>query len=185
SRLATQKGFDLFHEIAQELFTKHNVQFVVLGAGEQRYHDLFEKLHATYPDKVGIRLGVYDEPLAHLIYAGADMFIMPSRYEPCGLGQMISLRYGTIPIVRYTGGLADTVREFNPDTGEGNGFGFYKPIGAEFLRAIERALNTYASRELWHRIVHNAMDADFSWKRSAQEYVEVYRRAVAERKATI
>jgi len=182
SRLAWQKGFEVVLDASDELLTKHDVQLVVLGAGEERYEKAFLKLREAYPTKVGVRIGVYDEPLAHLIYAGADMFLMPSRYEPCGLGQMISMRYGTIPIVHHTGGLVDTVKEFNEETGEGEGFCFYKFSAEHFLKAVERALFIYNEKpELWRKAMLNAMKADYSWKRSAKEYEKVYRLAIQKR----
>lgn len=182
SRLAWQKGFELLIEAAGELLTKHDLQLVILGAGEERYERAFTELSKAYAQKVGARIGVYDEPLAHLIYAGADMFLMPSRYEPCGLGQMISLRYGTLPIVHHTGGLVDTVKEVDEKTGEGNGFCFHVFDAAHMLNAIERALSVYWNKpHIWQRAVLNAMQADYSWKHSAQEYERLYKIAIQKR----
>lgn len=182
SRLAWQKGFDLLIEIADELLSKHDLQLVILGAGEERYESAFANLAKKYPTKVGARIGVYDEPLAHLIYAGSDMFLMPSRYEPCGLGQMISMRYGTLPIVHHTGGLMDTVKEVDEATGEGNGFCFRKFDAAELLSAIRRALSIYSGKpQLWRKAVLNAMEADYSWEHSARKYERAYRMAIQRR----
>lgn len=182
ARLTWQKGFDLLIEVADELLSKHDLQLVILGAGEERYENAFINLAKAYPTKVGARIGVYDEPLAHLIYAGSDMFLMPSRYEPCGLGQMISMRYGTLPIVHHTGGLADTVKELDEATGEGNGFCFRKFDATEMLSAIERALSIYNGKpQLWRNAMLNAMSADYSWKHSAQEYERAYRMAIQRR----
>ncbi|MCS7254020.1 MAG: glycogen synthase GlgA [Armatimonadota bacterium] len=180
SRLAWQKGFDLLIEAADELLSKHDLQLVILGAGEERYESAFIDLAKAYPTKVGARIGVYDEPLAHLIYAGSDMFLMPSRYEPCGLGQMISLRYGTLPIVHYTGGLIDTVKEVDEETG--NGFGFHKFEAREMLSAIEKALSIYNNKpQLWRKAMLNAMGCDYSWKHSASEYERIYEMAIQRR----
>jgi len=176
SRLAGQKGLDILAEVMPHLL-QLDVQFALLGTGEQQYHDLLSDLAKRHPAKLGLTLG-FDNPLAHLIYAGSDFFLMPSRYEPCGLGQMISLRYGTIPIVRRTGGLADTVVDFNPESGQGNGFSFRDHTAVALFGAIARALLTLKVQPAWRRLVQNAMASDFSWGRSAQAYVELYRRAI-------
>jgi starch synthase len=176
SRLAGQKGLDLLAEVMPHLL-QLEVQFALLGTGEQQYHVLLADLARRYPAKLGLVLG-FDEPLAHQIYAGADFFLMPSRYEPCGLGQMISLRYGTIPIVRDTGGLADTVSDFNPTTGEGNGFSFQEHTAVALFGTIARALLTMRAQPAWQRLLQNAMACDFSWGRSAQAYVGLYQRAL-------
>jgi len=153
-------------------------QFVLLGTGEQRYHELFQGLAARYPEQVAVFL-TFNTPLAQRIYAGSDMFLMPSRYEPCGLGQMIAMRYGSVPVVRATGGLADTVKDFNPLTGEGNGFTFgpYDPMA--LYTALVRAAETYKHRDLWRRLQLRGMSADFSWDASARKYVDLYYRALA------
>lgn len=176
SRLADQKGFDLLGAIAPHLMTL-DVQLVILGTGEQKYHDLFQNLRDQFPHKIGIYLG-FNNDLAHLIEAGSDMFLMPSRYEPCGLNQMYSLKYGTVPIVRATGGLQDTVDEFDPVTKKGTGFKFgpYEP--AEFLKTIQRALDTYRNRTVWKTLMMNGMKKDFSWTSSAKKYVNLYRSLV-------
>lgn len=167
SRLAYQKGFDIVVEAADDLL-KLPVKLVVLGAGEQE--PLFAQLQKRYPEKVAARLGVVDEELAHLIYAGADAFLMPSRFEPCGLGQMISMRYGTAPIVHAVGGLADTIQDFDPQTGKGNGFAFTGLTTANLIATVERALGVYRNRNLWRTLQRNAMKADFSWDKSARDY---------------
>ena len=175
SRLAGQKGLDVLAEVLPHLL-RLDVQFALLGTGEQFYHDLLSSLAAHYPDKMGLAL-TFDNALAHRIYAGSDMFLMPSRYEPCGLGQMISMRYGTLPIVRNTGGLADTVADFDPETGEGNGFVFEEHTGVAFLGAIARAIVTYKTPHVWSGVMRNAMAADFTWERSAREYAQLYEKA--------
>lgn len=172
SRLAHQKGFDVVAEGADALF-QLPVKLVVLGAGEQE--PLFATLQTRYPAKVAARLGVVDEELAHLIYAGADTFLMPSRFEPCGLGQMIAMRYGTAPIVHAVGGLADTVEDFDPQTKRGTGFAFNGLTVANLVATVERAVGVYRNRPLWQALQRNAMKADFSWDKSAQTYeTQVY-----------
>ncbi len=176
SRLADQKGLDLIAKIINPLLEK-NVQIILLGTGDEKYHILFENIGKTLPRKVSINLR-FDSLLAKKIYAGADMFLMPSRYEPCGLGQLISLRYGTLPIVRKTGGLADTIVEYDPFTTRGNGFVFESYDAGELLKAIERALGLYGQRGLWKRLVTNAMRSDFSWDSSAKRYIELYKKII-------
>jgi len=172
SRLDDQKGFDLLAEISDSLL-RMNLQLVLLGTGLKKYHDFFLGLKAKYPRRIGVNL-TFDESLAHLIYAGSDMFLMPSKYEPCGLGQMISLRYGTLPVVRETGGLADTVREGGGDGG--NGFTFRDYTGEALLACIRRACGAYQDRRLWREKMRTAMSADYSWERSALAYEALYRR---------
>lgn len=176
SRLASQKGFDLIDEIMDELM-KIPLQLVVLGVGDKKYHDLFEKAARRHPGKVGVALR-FDEGMAHLIEAGSDMFLMPSRYEPCGLNQIYSLRYGTVPIVRATGGLDDTITEFHVSTGHGNGFRFTRYDSAELLKAIHRAIGLFADTAAWRRLMKNGMAQDFSWETSARKYIQVYRSLV-------
>jgi len=175
SRLAPQKGFDLCFEVLPRLLARSDLRLSVLGSGESEYERFFQELRNAFPDRVAYYRG-YSERLAHLIEAGSDMFLMPSRYEPCGLNQMYSLRYGTIPIVRATGGLADTVRLFNPRTGEGTGIVFehFRPDALE--RAMRHALALYRQPELWKRMVQNAMQCDYSWSHQAELYVEIYNR---------
>ena len=177
SRLVDQKGLDLVAEIAGSLL-REDLQLVVLGSGEARYESFFLQLGDHYPRKVAIHIG-FNGILAQRVYAGADIFLMPSRFEPCGLGQLISLRYGTIPVVRATGGLADTVFDYDPARSSGNGFSFTEYRPEALLAAIRRALQTYRQREQWDHLVATAMQQDFSWNRSAAEYLELYDLALA------
>ena len=170
SRFASQKGFDLIAEITPRL-AEMNLAMTVLGSGEQQYQDLFQYLASTYPDRFGVRIG-YDNALAHRIEAGADMFLMPSRYEPCGLNQIYSLRYGTIPIVRATGGLDDTIDEET-------GFKFRDYTGSALVDAVRAALAAFQDRKLWRAMMLRAMSRDFSWNASAAEYLALYRRILA------
>ena len=173
SRLADQKGFDLIGEIMDDLM-KMRLQLVVLGTGEKKYHDLFEKAARKNPGKVGIALR-FDNELAHLIEAGSDMFLMPSRYEPCGLNQIYSLRYGTVPVVRATGGLDDTITEFHAASGNGTGFKFARYDSGDLLKTIQRAVAVFGDATAWRKLVKNGMAQDFSWETSAKKYVQVYR----------
>ena len=176
SRIASQKGFDLVAAAADRIF-RHDAQFVLLGTGEPHLEEAFRQLHTKLPSKVSLRLG-FDADLARRIYAGSDMFLMPSRYEPCGLGQMIALAYGTIPVVRATGGLADTVHE----TGDmPNGFVFEPYEADELAATVERALAAHADQARWQQLVQNAYACDFSWTASAKRYVELYERALRNR----
>ena len=177
SRLAGQKGFDLVAQVADEL-ADLGPAFVVLGSGEARYEDMWRVLAARRPDRFGVRLG-FDEHLAHLIEGGADMFLMPSRYEPCGLNQMYSLRYGTVPVVRATGGLVDSVAPWNAATKKGTGFLFADYTGDAMLASLAEAVRVFADPTQWVRVQQNGMKADFSWDRSAKEYVKVYKRVIA------
>ncbi len=177
SRLADQKGFDLLAQIIEPVLAQ-GVQFVVLGIGDQYYHELFQNLAARYPEQVAIFL-TFNTELAQHIYAGSDMFLMPSRFEPCGLGQLIAMRYGSVPIVRSVGGLADTVQEYDPRTDEGNGFAFNNYDPWEFFAAIVRALELYRFTENWRTLQRRCMAADHSWQASALRYIDVYRNALA------
>jgi len=172
SRLTIQKGFDLLEKIAPDL-TKFDIQVVVLGAGEKKYQNLFKELNKKYPNKIGLSLS-FDENLAHLIEAGSDMFLMPSRYEPCGLNQLYSLKYGTVPIVRRTGGLSDTIIEFNPEDCTGTGFVFDEYEATKLLKAIQRAVSLYKDTKLWKKLMRNGMKQDFSWSTSAKQYLKIY-----------
>jgi starch synthase len=176
SRLADQKGFDLILQASEEILAL-DLQLVILGTGQIEYHRKLQALQKRYPEKIGLALA-FDNSLAHLIEAGADMFLMPSRYEPCGLNQMYSLRYGTIPIVRATGGLADTIRDVDQDPESGNGFVFEEYRADRMLAAIGRAVRAYADGSRWQKLVDRAMEADFSWGRSAQKYRQLYQRAL-------
>jgi starch synthase len=177
SRLTDQKGFDLIEEVADDLLSM-DIQMVLLGTGDPKYHKLFEKLAKKYPDKLAANLR-FDNKLAHLIEAGADIFLMPSRFEPCGLNQMYSLKYGTVPIVRETGGLADTIDNFNAQSGEGNGFTFKKYDASEMLKTIKRAVKTFQDKSVWASIQNAGMKQDYSWNQSAQKYLKLYEMALA------
>jgi len=176
SRLADQKGFDLVLQAAGELLTL-DLKLVILGTGQKEYHRRLQAIQKKNPRKLGLAL-TFDNRLAHQIEAGADMFLMPSRYEPCGLNQMYSLKYGTIPIVRATGGLADTIRDVEQDPNNGNGFVFEEYRADEMLVAIGRAVAAFRDGRLWQRLVDRAMSADFSWARSAEKYLQLYQRAL-------
>lgn len=176
SRLTDRKGFDLLSQIMQPLLAQ-DIQFVVLGVGDQHYHELFQDLAARYPNQVAIFL-TFNTELAQCIYAGSDMFLMPSRFEPCGTSQMIAMRYGSIPIVRSVGGLADTITEYDPRSGEGNGFAFTNYDPWEFFAAVVRALEFFRFKDNWRMLQQRGMAADHSWHASAARYVEVYRNAL-------
>jgi starch synthase len=176
SRLVDQKGFDLIAELV-DVLPKMHMSFAVLGTGDQKHQKMWQDLEHAYPDKFGVKIG-FDERVAHLIEAAADIFLMPSRFEPCGLNQMYSMRYGTVPVVRATGGLQDTVTDYNEKTGEGTGFTF-KPYTADaLLTALERAQTAFAIPAVWKKLQLAGMRQDFSWDRSAREYVKLYERAV-------
>jgi len=177
SRLADQKGFDILAE-AMENLLKLDLCLVILGTGDAKYEKQYAALGKKHPGYLGVKIA-FDNALAHKIEAGADMFLMPSKYEPCGLNQMYSLKYGTIPIVRATGGLDDTIKEFNPETGKGNGFRFTPYSSVELIKAVKRARYLYRNNRLWTKLVENAMKEDFSWQKSARKYEEVYQKALA------
>jgi starch synthase len=177
SRLSDQKGFDLIAAIIETVLQHTDAQFVLAGTGDQRYHDLFSSLRHRHPGRFGVEY-TFSADITRAIYAGSDMYLMPSRMEPCGLGQLISLRYGTIPIVRATGGLADTVHDWDPRSRSGNGFVFGAYDHMALLTVIIRALETYRYREVWHDLMVRAMSADHSWEASARRYVDLYQRAI-------
>ncbi|QDT36438.1 glycogen synthase GlgA [Stratiformator vulcanicus] len=180
SRMADQKGFDLIAGAAEEL-VELDLQMCFLGTGDPRYETLVRHLSNSYPDKVAATVG-FNEALAHRIEAGCDAYLMPSRYEPCGLNQIYSLAYGTIPIVRAVGGLKDTVVDATPEAlrnGTATGFRFNDYTSAGLLDAVTRAVAAFSKPEAWRQLVQNAMGRDFTWSRSAQEYVGVYQRALA------
>jgi starch synthase len=176
SRLVAQKGFDIVVDSWYDLLHRP-IRMVVLGTGEPRLEQGLRSLAERAPDRFAVRLE-YDEGLAHKIEAGSDIFLMPSRFEPCGLTQMYSLRYGTPPVVRATGGLYDTVEPWDPATGKGTGFRFDNPDGTGLMWALDQALNAMKDRAAWARLVRNGMEKDFSWDRSAEAYIAVYRRAM-------
>jgi starch synthase len=173
SRLAAQKGFDILTEAAPALM-KLSAGFVVLGAGDKIYQDMLKKLAKKYPGKFALKVA-YDNRLAHLIEAGSDIFLMPSRYEPCGLNQIYSLRYGTIPVVRATGGLDDTVTEYKLEGG--NGFKFVDYTPGALSKKVREAVKVFKDKDTWRTLQRNAMKEDFSWRNSAKTYVELYRKA--------
>ena len=177
SRLTDQKGLDLVARVIQPLLTQ-GIQLVVLGIGDQHYHELLQNLAARSPDQVAVFL-TFNTELAQRIYAGSDMFLMPSRFEPCGLSQMIAMHYGSVPVVRCVGGLADTVQEYDPGTGVGNGFVFTNYDAWELFAAIVRALEVYRFKDVWRVLQQHGMAADHSWRTSALRYVEIYRDALA------
>ncbi len=172
NRLVEQKGLDLLREALEEIMALE-LQLVFLGTGEQKYEAFLRGASYDYPHKIAVQLR-FDEQLARRIYAGADLFLMPSLYEPCGIGQLIALRYGTIPLVRETGGLKDTVLPFDAKTGEGNGFVFTEYKKEALLSTLKEALKTYQDREKWALIMKNATEMDFSWKSSAEQYQKLY-----------
>lgn len=179
SRFADQKGFDLIAQIAAELM-QEDLLLAVLGTGDRRYEELFRALAADFPGRVGAVIA-YDNRLAHLVEAGSDIFLMPSRYEPCGLNQIYSLRYGTVPVVRATGGLDDTIEPFDLQHGTGTGFKFVEYSGSALLHAIRQALHHFSDEGVWNRIQLNGMVKDFSWNTSAAEYAKLYEAATAAR----
>ena len=173
SRLSNQKGFDLIECVIRELMAT-GIQLVVLGMGEAKYTNLFSWAESEYPGRIAARFAM-DHQLAHRIYAGTDMFLMPSQFEPCGLSQMIAMRYGSVPIVRETGGLRDTVLSYNKFTDEGNGFTFFNYNAHDMLHTVRRAVNYYRNnREVWYKLMVRGMTADFSWFASASKYVALY-----------
>jgi starch synthase len=180
SRLVDQKGLDLVQQAFHRMLAL-DLGVVVLGTGEARYETWLREMRQRYPAKVGVHIG-FDHALAHKIEAGSDLFLMPSRFEPCGLNQLYSLRYGTIPVVHATGGLDDTIEAYDPTLDHGNGFKF-APYDAEaLLAALQQALSTYRDRAAWEQLMRRGMRGDFSWRRSAQEYVKLYALALAKRR---
>jgi starch synthase len=174
SRFAAQKGFDLLSQVADRLATEEMIM-TVLGTGDKDYEDLLKRLHRMFPNKIAVKVA-YDNGLAHKIEAGADMFLMPSHYEPCGLNQIYSMRYGTVPIVRATGGLDDTIEHWDPKTGRGTGFKFPEYTSDALLATVRTALLAFKDREGWKKLMRNGMTRDHSWSISAREYVKVYER---------
>jgi starch synthase len=178
SRLEEQKGFDLLKKVIDPLLGEIGVQLVILGMGRKRYHDMLRRVRARYHTQAAI-LSAFADPLAHLIYAGCDMFLMPSRFEPCGLGQLIAMRYGTIPIVRHTGGLVDTVQDCSPDLERGNGFVFVSYEPQALLEAVTRAIAAFKRREAWQKLMSRAMAIDSSWEAPAKKYEAIYHKALS------
>jgi len=176
SRFVAQKGFDLVHQTADRM-ARENLMMIVLGTGEPEYEEMFLRLNKQYPQKFAVKVA-YDNVLAHKIEAGSDMFLMPSHYEPCGMNQIFSLRYGTVPIVRAVGGLDDTVEQFDPQTLKGTGFKFKLYNAEALLDTLQNALRAYGNQDMWRTLMRNGMAQDYSWPNSAREYVKVYERAV-------
>ena len=175
-RLVEQKGIDLLLANS-EFFLREDCRLIVLGSGEARLEEGLRALQAQAPGKIVLRTRI-DEALSHLIEAGTDFFMMPSLFEPCGLNQIYSMKYGTIPVVRATGGLADTVTPVGDSKAPGTGFVFTDYTPEAFLKAIHTGLNAYANKDLWRRIMVHAMTQDFSWKVSARKYLELYKSLV-------
>jgi len=183
SRFAAQKGFDLIAQIMDRL-AREEMIVVTLGTGDKLYEDMFVRLNKQFPRKIAIKIA-YDNALAHKIEAGADMFLMPSRYEPCGLNQIYSLKYGTVPIVRATGGLDDTIDPWDARTGKGTGFKFAEYTGEALLATIKQALAAYRDQASWQTLMRNGMARDFSWGMSAREYGKIYERVRQMRAAAL
>jgi len=179
TRLVDQKGLDILAEVADDLL-KLDIQLVVLGTGDTKYHELLTNLQKKYHDQVRALLK-FDNTMAHWIEAASDLFLMPSQFEPCGLNQLYSLKYGTLPIVRAVGGLADSVEDFNPATGEGTGFVFKDYKGKQLLETVKRAVSLYERKRLWRKIMKNGMKKDFSWERAAQDYISAYKQAISQK----
>ncbi|MED4223901.1 glycogen synthase GlgA [Neobacillus cucumis] len=177
TRLTKQKGLDLVRHVLREIL-QEDVQVIILGTGDYEYEEYLRQAARVYPDKLKVYTG-FNEELAHKIYAAADLFLMPSQFEPCGLGQMIAMRYGAIPIVRETGGLNDTVNSFNEFTGKGNGFSFQNFNAHDMLYTIQRALSFYHDKPVWESIVEQAMEKDYSWAQSAFRYSQLYAELVS------
>jgi len=174
SRFAGQKGFDLIQYVADRM-AQEELIVIALGTGDREYEDMFRRLHKQYPQKFAVKIE-FNNRLAHKIEAGADMFLMPSKYEPAGLNQLYSLKYGTVPIVRATGGLDDTIEQYDPATGKGTGFKFKEYSGEALLDTVKAAVLAYRDTERWEKLMHNGMVQDYSWTAAAKEYVKVYDR---------
>ncbi|HTR24000.1 MAG TPA: glycogen synthase GlgA [Terriglobales bacterium] len=183
SRFAAQKGFDLIAQIADRL-AREEMIIVALGAGDKAYEEMFQRLNRQFPSKIAVKVA-YDNTIAHKIEAGADMFLMPSRYEPCGLNQIYSLKYGTVPIVRATGGLDDTIEPWNARTGKGTGFKFTEYNGEALLLTIKEALQAFRDQTSWQVLMRNGMSRDFSWNASAREYGKIYEKVKQLRSAAL
>jgi len=181
SRLIDQKGFDLISAIADPLLRHTGCQLIVMGTGDSRYHDMLNALAARYPQQVAVYL-TFNRPLEQRIYAGSDIFLMPSRFEPCGLNQMLAMRYGAVPVVHAVGGLADSVADYDPRTDAGTGFSFTQYDPMALFAALVRALETYRHTTVWRGLILRCMAEDFSWSRSAQRYVDLYFRAMTIRR---
>lgn len=172
SRLTSQKGLDLINYMMPEIM-RENMQLVVLGTGEHQYQSMFNYYNSNFNNKLSARI-TFDSAFAQQIYAASDVFLMPSLYEPCGIGQMLAMRYGSLPIVRETGGLKDTVASYNKYTGEGNGFSFANYNAHEMFFKLKEAIDLYKNKEVWNKLIKNAMNTDNSWKKSAQDYINMF-----------
>jgi starch synthase len=172
TRLTKQKGLELVRSVFHEIISE-NIQMIVLGTGDREFEDFFREMEGQYGEKFKAYIG-FNEDLAHQLYAGADLFLMPSKFEPCGLGQLIALKYGTVPIVRETGGLNDTVQSYNEATGEGNGFSFKNFNAHDMLYTIRRAIHFYSDQEIWDQLIATAMEMKYSWAKSAFTYNQLY-----------
>ncbi len=175
TRLTEAKGFELIKEIIEDYISNNKFQFVLLGSGDSQIEEFYNYLRERYPENVGVYTG-YSEALARKIYAGTDMFLMPSRFEPCGLAQLISLKYGSLPIVRKTGGLKDSIDPFNKYTKEGTGFSFENYDSVDLAHAIDAALEVYKDKTTWKLLVKRVMEKDFSWEQSARKYLDLYKK---------
>ena len=174
SRMDRQKGLDMILDILDDVISL-DAGFVLLGSGDKYIEGAMIDAAKRHKGKIGIGTG-FNDPLAHKIMAGSDVFLIPSRYEPCGLTQMYALKYGTVPLVRATGGLNDTVFQYDPNTGTGNGFKFDMATSGELLESIRRAAELYQDKEEWRKLILNGMKEDFSWKKSAEKYIEIYKK---------
>jgi len=183
SRFASQKGFDLIAQIVDRL-VREDLLMIGIGSGDKKYEEMFLRLNKQFPQKIAIKIA-YDNPLAHKVEAGSDMFLMPSQYEPCGLNQIYSLKYGTVPIVRATGGLDDTIESWDARTGKGTGFKFHEFSGEVLLLTIKNALLAFRDQTSWQTLMRNGMKKDFSWDASAKEYVRIYERVKPVRPSAI
>jgi len=179
SRLTEAKGFDIIKIILEDLIKDKKLQMVLLGSGDQEIEQYYQELKQTYPDDIGVYIG-YNDEMARKIYAGSDLFLMPSRFEPCGLAQLISLKYGTLPVVRKTGGLRDTIISYNKYTEEGNGFGFENFDAADLLHSLHEAIEVYNNKPAWKKLVRRALQEDFSWQQSAYKYIALYKKLKGE-----
>ena len=180
SRLTDQKGLDLIQKAFDEMMGL-DVYFILLGVGDSVYHKFFAQMGKKYKKQVGVSL-TFDDDLAHKIMAGSDLFLMPSRFEPCGLTQLYGLKYGTVPVVHLTGGLADTIQSYDVKTGKGNGFILKKADSKHFILALKQALKVFRSEKAWTKLVKNGMRQDFSWRVSAKKYVQLYQKCVSKKR---
>ena len=177
TRLTKQKGFELVKGVFHEMMAE-KMQMIILGTGDPEFEEFFREMEHHYGHQFKAYIG-FSEEVAHQLYAGADLFLMPSKFEPCGLGQLISLKYGTPPIVRETGGLNDTVQSYNENTCEGNGFSFSNFNAHDMLHTIKRAIQYYHKKAVWHQLKENAMSMNYSWSQSALQYHQLYRELVS------